>query len=252
MCQPVQAACGSLRVYLRSGQVHSRNTVASQPTFPPALCPFPQAPLVDFPATRLPSARRRAASSQTPTREHGCDVTGSASSLAGCRCLLLRRVLHLSSLRRMQRRWPHGPTLRLRAAQPTPCRRHSKGDCWLKFMEAPASPEVRPACAQHGQQDWAEHTRTQPARRCWAGRCAPCCPPPSLPWLQVNMRARLSKAMQQRHPAAPVFVQWHTGAVVWSGTGGRVQVEGSKSLSSTGVDVVPPVVQRCATMRPCA
>lgn len=48
---------------------------------------------------------------------------------------------------------------------------HSKGDCWLKFTEAPASPEV-------------------------------------------NMRGRLSKAQQRRHPDAPVQVQWHSGVVL--------------------------------------
>ncbi|KAL4858198.1 hypothetical protein ACK3TF_001688 [Chlorella vulgaris] len=48
---------------------------------------------------------------------------------------------------------------------------HGKGDCWLKFTEAPASPEV-------------------------------------------NMRARLPLALQQRHPAAPKEVQWHAGVLL--------------------------------------
>lgn len=48
---------------------------------------------------------------------------------------------------------------------------HSKGDCWLKFTEAPAAPEV-------------------------------------------NMRGRLSKAAQQRHPDAPVQVAWHSGVIL--------------------------------------
>jgi hypothetical protein len=49
--------------------------------------------------------------------------------------------------------------------------KHSQGDCWLKFTEAPASPEV-------------------------------------------NMRGRLSKAMQQRHPQAPAAVAWHAGVLL--------------------------------------
>ena len=28
------------------------------------------------------------------------------------------------------------------------------------------------------------------------------------------MRGRLSKAMQQRHPAAPAAVQWHSGVLL--------------------------------------
>lgn len=36
---------------------------------------------------------------------------------------------------------------------------------------------------------------------------------------EVNLRGRLSKGMQLRHPAAPVAVQWHAGVILPHGVG---------------------------------
>lgn len=72
---------------------------------------------------------------------------------------------------------------------------------------------------------------------CSAWDCSNCpsvmSPPPYC--AQVNMRGRLSKAMQLRHPAAPVTVQWHSGALLLLGGACRPATELRAGFGCEGV-----------------